>query len=113
MKNIREYIGKEVEIIIDRPLGSKHPKHDMTYDVNYGYVPNTTSADGEEIDAYLLGENKPVKKAIGRCIAVVHRTNDDDDKLIIVKDGFENLSDEEILKQINFQEKYFISEIIR
>lgn len=113
MKNIRDYIGKDVEIIIDRQLGSKHPKHDMIYEVNYGYVPNTVSADGEGIDVYLLGESEPVKKAIGKCIAVVHRTNDDDDKLIIVSNGYENITDEEIFNQINFQEKYFKSEIIR
>ena len=32
-----EYIGKKVDIKIDRPLGSKHPKHDFIYEVNYGY----------------------------------------------------------------------------
>jgi inorganic pyrophosphatase len=52
-----QYLGKEVSIIIDRPLGSKHPKHGFLYEVNYGYVPGTRSADGEELDAYYLGVN--------------------------------------------------------
>ncbi len=26
LENIKRYLGKDVEIIIDRPLGSKHPK---------------------------------------------------------------------------------------
>ena len=39
-----QYLGKEVSIIIDRPLGSKHPKHGFVYEVNYGYVPGTQSA---------------------------------------------------------------------
>ena len=50
-----QYLGKDVSIIIDRPLGSKHPKHGFVYRVNYGYVPGTQSADGEELDAYYLG----------------------------------------------------------
>ena len=36
-----QYLGKEVSIIIDRPLGSKHPKHGFVYEVNYGYVSGT------------------------------------------------------------------------
>ena len=40
-----QYLGKEVSIIMDRPLGSNHPKHGFVYEVNYGYVPRTQSAD--------------------------------------------------------------------
>ena len=107
-----EYIGKKVDIKIDRPLGSKHPKHDFIYEVNYGYVPNTISGDGEELDAYVLGVDVPLQEFEGKCIAVIHRTNDDDDKLIIVPEEKE-FSDEEIRNLTNFQEKYFESEIIR
>ena len=51
----KKFIGKEVNIIIDRALGTKHPKHGFVYSVNYDYVPNVISDDGEELDAYLLG----------------------------------------------------------
>ena len=51
----KKFIGKEVNIIIDRALGTKHPKHGFVYSVNYGYVPNVISDDWEELDAYLLG----------------------------------------------------------
>ena len=50
----KEYIGKIVDLVIDRTFGSKHPKHGFIYPVNYGYVPGTVSGDGEELDAYLL-----------------------------------------------------------
>lgn len=40
---------------MDRPLGTKHPKHGWEYPVNYGYIPGTVSGDGEELDAYILG----------------------------------------------------------
>lgn len=54
--NAIEYIGKEVKVIIDRPIGSSHPDYpDHIYLVNYGYVPNTVSGDGEELDCYILG----------------------------------------------------------
>lgn len=107
-----EFIGKNVSVKIDRPLNSKHPKHGFIYEANYGYVPNTVSGDGEEIDAYVLGVDEPVQEYTGRCIAVIHRTNDDDDKLIIVPEKM-NLTDEEIRSFTNFQEQFFESEIIR
>ena len=106
------YIGESVKTIIDRPLNSKHPKHGFIYPVNYGYIQNTISGDGEEIDCYVLGVDEPLKDFQGKCIAVIHRTNDDDDKLIVVPEGKE-FSDEEIRKLTYFQEQYFESEIIR
>ena len=54
MNNI-DYLDKALEVKIDRPLGSKHPKHGFIYPINYGYVPNTISGDGEELDCYVLG----------------------------------------------------------
>lgn len=110
--NANDYLGKDIEIIIDRPLGSRHPKHGFMYNINYGYVPNTISGDGEELDAYLLGEFEPVKKATGKVIAIIQRTNDDDDKLIVSKEGV-NYSDDAIRALTEFQEKYFESIIIR
>jgi inorganic pyrophosphatase len=97
---------------MDRPLGSKHPKHGFEYTVNYGFVPGTQSGDGEELDAYILGVDKALEIFNGRCIAVIHRTNDNDDKLVIVPEGV-TLSDEDIRAATNFQEQYFKSEIIR
>ena len=97
---------------MDRLLGSKHPKHGFKYEVNYGYIPNTKSPDGEELDAYYLGVDKPIEKANGVCIAVIHRTDDDDDKLVVVPEGTD-IADEEIEKLVEFQEKWFKHIIIR
>lgn len=108
----KDYLGKSVKIVIDRQLGSKHPKHDFIYMVNYGYVPNTISGDGEELDAYLLGVFEPVKEYEGVVIAYIYRINDDDDKLIVVPDGID-YSDDAIRALTEFQERYFISEIVR
>lgn len=109
----KDFLGKKVEIIIDRPLGSKHPKHGFIYEVNYGYIPNTKSPDGEELDVYYLGVNKPLKKVKGVCIAIVHRLNDDDDKLIVVPVRSKDISDEEIKSLTHFQEQWFENKIIR
>lgn len=108
-----KFLGETVRIEIDRPIGSKHPKHGFVYEVNYGFVPGTKAPDGEEIDAYLLGVNEPVEEFTGECIAVIHRKDDDDDKLVVVSESAKEISDEEILKAVNFQEKWFDSVIIR
>lgn len=110
--NIKDYLGKEVSIEIDREFGSKHPKHGFIYPVNYGYVPNTISGDNEEIDAYLLGIFEPVKKYTGKCIAIIHRTNDNDDKLVIVPNN-KDYSNDAIDALTEFQEQYFEHIIIR
>jgi inorganic diphosphatase len=85
--NVKDYLEKEVEIKIDRPLGTRHPKHGFIHMINYGFIPNTVSGDGEELDAYLLGEYESVEESKGKVIAIIHRTNDDDDKLIVSKEG--------------------------
>ena len=110
--NANDFLGKEVMIKIDRKLGSRHPKHGFMYIVNYGFIPNTISGDDEELDAYLLGEFEPVNESSGKVIAIIHITNDDDDKLIVSKNGKE-YSDEAIRALTEFQEQYFESIIIR
>ena len=108
----KEFIGSELDIIIDRPIGSKHPSSDIIYEVNYGYLPNTLSDDGEEIDCYLLGIDKKVDRYHGECIAIIKRLYDNDDKLIIAPIGVD-YPDEAIEKLIDFQEKHFSHVIIR
>ena len=108
----RDYIGKIVKVKIDRPLGSKHPNWNMIYTVNYGYIPDTVSGDGEELDCYVLGVFEPIEEFEGKCIAVIRRIKEDDDKLIIVPNN-KNYSDEQIRALTEFQERYFESEIIR
>ena len=112
MTEITDYLGKNVKIIIDRPVGSKHPDHGFIYPINYGYVPDTVGLDGEPIDAYVLGISKPVSQLSGKCIAVIHRLDNNDDKLVITEDG-KQYNDEQIMGVTHFQEKYFKSTILR
>ncbi len=108
----RDYLNKKVIVKMDRPLGSKHPKHGFIYPVNYGYIPGTISGDGEELDAYVLGEFKPLEAFEGVVKAVIHRTNDNDDKLVVMSQD-KDYSDEQIRALTEFQERFFESEIIR
>jgi len=112
LETAREFLGKKVSLVFDRPLGSKHPKHGFVYEVNYGYVSGVMVADGEELDAYYLGTKESLEKVDGVVTAIIHRENDDDDKLVVVQEGVE-IADEEITRATNFQEKFFKSRIIR
>ena len=106
----KEYLGKEVTVKMDRPFGSKHPKKGFIYPINYGYIPNTISGDGEELDAYVLGVFEPVEEYTGKVIAIIHRTNDNDDKLVVSNKEY---TDDQIRALTEFQEAYFESEIWR
>lgn len=105
-------IGKTVTVTVDRPLGSCHPEHrDMYYSVNYGYIEGVFAPDGEEQDAYILGVDMPVEKFTGRIIAVIHRLDDVEDKWVVCPENI-FFSKGEIMKRVEFQEKYFNIEII-
>ena len=108
----QSFLGKNVYIRVDRPLGSRHPQYGFTYPVNYGFVPGVIAGDGEEMDAYLLGIFEPVSSYEGRCIAVIHRMDEEDDKLILCPEGME-YTNEQIQALTDFQERFFHSAIIR
>lgn len=101
--NSSEFLNKLVKVKVDRKMGSMHPKYNFIYPINYGYIPNTISGDNEELDCYILGIFEPVEEFVGECTAIIHRLNDNDDKLIIVpKDRKYN--NDEINVLIEFQE---------
>lgn len=107
-----QFLGDRVKIKIDRPLGSSHPEWGFIYPLNYGYLPGVTAPDGEELDAYLLGVFEPLDEFTGVCIAIIHRLNDADDKLIVVPEGVA-YNDDQIRALTEFQERFFQSEILR
>ena len=111
MEEITNFIGQTLTIQIDRPMGSRHPEHGNLYPLNYGYLPGVISGDGEELDAYLLGVFEPVETYTGICIAVIHRLDDDDDKLVIVPKGISYTPDQ-IRALTGFQERYYTSRIL-
>lgn len=105
-------IGEMVRVVVDRPLGSVHPRFpSLRYPVNYGYVPGVFSGDGEEQDAYLIGVTRPVEAFTGRIVAVVRRENDVEDKWVVAPEGAD-FSYADIETAVRFQERYFRYEII-
>ena len=108
---VRSYLGKTVNIKIDRPVGSIHPEHpELVYPVNYGYIPDVFGGDGEEIDVYLLGVDVPVEEYTARIIGIVHRHNDTEDKLVAAPEVLD-FDENKISKSVSFQERFFESEI--
>lgn len=109
---VRSYLGKTVHIGIDRPIGYVHhkEKYDLIYPINYGYIPGVLGGDGEELDVYLLGVEKPVEEYDAEIIAIVHRHNDVEDKLVGAPKGMRYTA-EEIARAVHFQEQYYNSEI--
>ena len=108
----RSYLGKTVHIGIDRPIGYVHHKgkYDLVYPINYGYIPGVLGGDGEEMDVYLLGVETSVEEFDVQIIAIVHRENDVEDKLVGVPIGM-TFTKEEIAAAVHFQEQYYRSHI--
>ena len=99
--------------MVNRPLGSSHPNYpDLIYQLNYGFIPDTLSGDGEALDAYILGVDYPVEEFEGYCVAYIQRLEEDDDKLIVVPVGY-YVTDSDIKDQTKFVEKYYKSRIMR
>ncbi len=112
LKDCSDNIGKIVTVTVDRPLGSYHPEHkDMYYPLNYGYIEGIIAPDGEEQDAYILGVDKAVEKFTGKIIAVIHRFDDVEEKWVVCPEN-QSFSKEKIEELVEFQEKYYHSEII-
>ncbi len=112
LKEYEKIIGKIVTVTVDRPLGSYHPEHkDMYYPLNYGYIEGIIAPDGEEQDAYILGVDKAVEKFTGKIIAVIHRFDDVEEKWVVCPEN-QSFSKERIEELVEFQEKYYHSEII-
>ena len=107
---VRPFLGKTVDVEIDRPIGYVHTKGSKTlvYPINYGYIPGVLGGDGEELDVYVLGPNEPVESFRGRIIAIVYRRDDIEDKLVAAPEGVSYTRDE-ITAALHFQEKYYDS----
>ncbi|HEX6383885.1 MAG TPA: inorganic diphosphatase [Anaerolineae bacterium] len=108
----RTFLGRVVDVKVDRPLGSVHPTGGFIYLVNYGFVPGVLAPDGDNLDAYVLGVFEPVENFTGRCIAIINRINDNEDKLVVAPQG-KSYSDDQIRALTEFQERFFKSIVVR
>lgn len=106
---IRDFFGKTVHIVVDRPVGYDH--RGIRYPVNYGYLPGVFAGDGEEQDAYILGVSRPLAEFEGVVIGAAIRRDDVEDKLIVAPAGM-TFSEETIAGMLRFQEQYFDTQIL-
>lgn len=102
------YLGKQIDAVVDRPVGYLHVKGSkrLHYPINYGYVPGVLGGDGEELDVYYLGVSEPLERFSGRVIAIAHRADDVEDKLVACPVHLD-FNARDICNQILFQEKYY------
>lgn len=109
---VRSYLGKTVEVVIDRPIGHVHVTKGVTlrYTINYGYLPGVTGGDGEEQDVYILGVEEPLERFTGRVIGAIRRLDDNEDKLVAAPEGM-LFHQGQIAEATWFVEKYFTGTI--
>ncbi len=110
---VLSYLGKTVHVGIDRPIGYVHHKetYDLVYPINYGYIPEVFGGDGEELDVYILGADRPLDEADVRIVGIVYRENDVEDKLVgAVDERF--YTAREMADAVHFQEQYYDSHVL-
>lgn len=105
-----EFLGQWVNVVMDRPLGSKHPEYDLIYPINYGYLEDTVAGDGEEVDAYVIGAFEPFETYDGYVIAIITREDDVEIKLVVCKEK-DKYTKEQVLALTEFQERFYKSTI--
>ena len=99
-----DHLGKIVTVVVDRPVGYRHGE--LTYPINYGYLPGVMAGDGEEQDAYILGVAEPLTEFTGRVVGAVCRRDDFEDKLVVAPVG-QTYHQGQIMEAVQFQEQYF------
>ena len=104
-----EWVGRRVRVVVDRPLGSRHPDDpSFVYELNYGFIPGTSAPDGEPLDVYIIDSDAPLGECDAEVIAIVRRRDDDEDKLV-ARLGNDSWRSEEIAARTWFQERWFDS----
>lgn len=105
-------IGRQVYVLVDRPIGTAHPVYDdVTYSVNFGFVPGVMKDDKYQ-DAYVLGIDEPVTQFNGVLKAIIHRHDIGEDVWVVAPEAY-NLTDDEITRQTEFLEKCYRCTLIR
>ena len=100
-------LGEVVPITINHKKGSVD-KNGVYYPINVGYIYNPTCKNEKQI-VYLLGAYDPVDSYNGEFLAYVCSKGDDD--RIVCGNFSDSYSDDQILSQIDFIDRY--SSVVR
>lgn len=95
-------LGEVVPITIDHRKGSVD-ENGVYYPINVGYVENSTLVGGKQ-RVYLLGVRDPIDSYNGEFLGYVKSKGDDD--RIVCGNFTEYFSDEQILSEIDFLDRY-------
>lgn len=96
------------KIVIDRPKGTAHPKFpDLIYQVDYGYLENTSSMDNDGIDVWVGTDEKRKVDAV-MCIVDLYK-RDSEIKILV---GCSE-QEKEIIYQTHNETKYMKGILIR
>lgn len=80
--NTLDTLVHQSELVIDRPKGSAHPKYpDFIYKVDYGYLTNTSSMDGDGIDIW---KGSAPNEKIDAILCIVDLTKRDSEIKILI-----------------------------
>lgn len=80
--NTLDELVRNSEIVIDRPKGTPHPKYpNLVYKVDYGYLKNTTSMDGNGIDVWV---GTDIVKKIDAIMCIVDLMKKDSEIKILI-----------------------------
>ena len=109
-ESLKQLLGKKITVYIDRPAGHVHDN--VIYPINYGYTESLTALDGEFQDVYIIDTKEPLNEVSGTVVAIIHREDDIEDKLVVsLSNG--DISENEIEEAIFFQEQYFKHTIVK
>lgn len=109
-EQLKQLLGKKITVYIDRPVGYIHKN--IVYPINYGSTEKLTALDGEFQDVYVLDIKEPLNEVSGTVVAIIHREDDIEDKLVVSLVD-RDVSEEEIEETVFFQEQYFKHTIIK
>ena len=102
----REHIGRTVTVTIDRPYGSFHPHYpDVIYELNFGYVDELISPDGNFQDAWIIGVKEPLETFRGIVAGIIYH-REGTSRFIVTRCG-ELIDREAIIQEVAFEEQYY------
>lgn len=106
----QEYLGKEVNVIVDQPYGSFHSHiPDLLLPVNVGYVNEAEFLDDAFQDAYIYGLEEPIEEYRGTVIAIVYRKDGSTVFVVSKKTSFDQ---KDVINTIGELEQYQDTQII-
>lgn len=107
-----DVIGKTVTVVIDHPYGSFHPhRSDVQFALNYGYVLDGISGDGDIQNAYVYGIYEPLEEFTGVVVGIIYHKDDYQSRWVVAS-PLEKVEKEDIIQSVGFEEQYYDTMIV-